>query len=273
MTRAKRWWTGRGALGLLLGLSVAAACVGAKPEPAAPVDGTADGAQSSWVTAQSSPGAAPPTGGYPAGGCPHGAIIDADRNFVRCLAPEEAAALIAPLQPGPAVAAAADAGPTPPPARDAGAPAVATAPPAVATAPPAAPVPADAGPADGGAAVAAPEKVPGPPPIVEFKPATFTSGDVPKIDQKLEKLAGKIEKCVADNGGLTGSTGSLKVQFLVRAQGKAEGVEVLGAKGVGKEAAECVRRLLKNRTVGTPSSDPVGVTVSLSFKPGPAPAP
>jgi len=38
------------------------------------------------------------------------------------------------------------------------------------------------------------------------------------------------------NGGLSGAAGSLKVQFLVRARGRAEGVEVASAKGVGAEA-------------------------------------
>ena len=58
----------------------------------------------------------------------------------------------------------------------------------------------------------------------------------------------------------------MKIQFLVQSRGRAEGVEVLAAKGVGAEAASCVRRLLKNKAIGAPSADPVGVTVVITFK-------
>jgi hypothetical protein len=113
--------------------------------------------------------------------------------------------------------------------------------------------------------------VPAPPPLVEVKPASFVSGDVPDLDKKLQKLVDSVAKCVADAGGLSGPSGSIKVQFLVRARGRAEGVEVLSAKGAGENAAECVRLLLKNRPVGAPTADPVGVTVTFSLKPAATP--
>jgi hypothetical protein len=102
---------------------------------------------------------------------------------------------------------------------------------------------------------------------VEVKAPTFESGDVPGAEKALTKVADGIGKCVADNGGLTRATGTLKIQFLVRARGRAEGVEVLSSQGISPEAAACVRQLLKNRNVGHPSSDPVGVTFVLNFKP------
>jgi hypothetical protein len=102
---------------------------------------------------------------------------------------------------------------------------------------------------------------------VEVKPPTFESGDVPGAEKALTKVADSIGRCIADNGGLSKATGTLKIQFLVRARGRAEGVEVLSSQGISPEAAACVRQFLKNRNVGHPSSDPVGVTVVLSFKP------
>jgi hypothetical protein len=92
------------------------------------------------------------------------------------------------------------------------------------------------------------------------------NGDVPNVAKRLEKASSDIAKCIADNGGLTASAGSLKIQFLVRVRGRAEGVEILSARGVTPEAQRCVRTLLKNKPVGAPSADPVGVTVTLSLK-------
>jgi hypothetical protein len=106
----------------------------------------------------------------------------------------------------------------------------------------------------------------GPPPLVEIGAAKFESGEVPRADKILGKLAGDIARCVADHGGLAGDAGSLKVQFLVRARGRAEGVEVTGEKGVGAEASACVRLLLKDRAIGAPTADPVGVTVTVTLK-------
>jgi len=242
----KRSWIARSSLGLTLGVVMLGACVGAMPEggaapgadPRASADGAADGG--------------------PDGGCPHGSLEDPHHGFVRCLEPHEKGADW--LPPASQPDAPADAGPD--------------------AAPPPSSPSADAGPPDSGTVVAAPAPEPtpapappGPPPIVEVKPPSFMSGDVPKIDQKLEKLSDKIAQCVADNGGLTAATGTLKVQFLVRVRGRAEGVEVVSSKGISDQAAECVRLLLKNRAVGTPSDDPVGVTVTFALKKGPESAP
>ncbi|MRG96477.1 hypothetical protein GF068_31815 [Polyangium spumosum] len=56
------------------------------------------------------------------------------------------------------------------------------------------------------------------------------------------------------------------MSFLVRVRGRAEGVEIESKKGVTEEAASCIRLLLKNKAVGAPSSDPVGVTVTFSLE-------
>ncbi|HVY47522.1 MAG TPA: hypothetical protein VHB21_16650, partial [Minicystis sp.] len=106
----------------------------------------------------------------------------------------------------------------------------------------------------------------GPPPIVEIGTPSFENGQVPKAEKALAKLSEGIARCVAEHGGLTARAGSMKIQFLVRARGRAEGVEVLSAKNVSREARDCVRLLVKNRSVGAPTADPVGVTVTLSLR-------
>ena len=111
-----------------------------------------------------------------------------------------------------------------------------------------------------------PAACPGPAPLVEIGAPKFENGEVTRVEKSLGKASGNLARCIADNGGLAGDSGSVKIQFLVRSRGRAEGVEVLAAKGVGAEAASCVRRLLKNRAIGAPSADPVGVTVVVTFK-------
>ncbi len=117
-----------------------------------------------------------------------------------------------------------------------------------------------------------------PPPSVSAAPATrpvtvtvadpkFTSGEAPKAKAAIEKLRSKIEKCVDDHGGLSGDRGEIVVQFLVRLEGVAEGVDVLRAKGVTPDAKTCVRDLIKKRSVGAPTSDPTGVELTLTLAP------
>ncbi|WP_437303889.1 hypothetical protein [Sorangium sp. So ce388] len=92
------------------------------------------------------------------------------------------------------------------------------------------------------------------------------NGDVPNVAKRLEKVSTDLAQCVADHGGLSGVSGSVKIQFLVRVRGRAEGVEILEARGVTSDAQRCIRQFLKNRAIGTPSADPVGVTVTLSLR-------
>ena len=46
-----------------------------------------------------------------------------------------------------------------------------------------------------------------------------------------------------------------------------EGVEIERSRGISSDAAACVKKLLKNKAVGAPTSDPVGVTLSIDVKP------
>lgn len=221
--------------------------------------------------------------------CRHGVLEDPHRGFVRCLAPDEKDAKWLPPAPQPEpVAAPPKAPPAPlvvaptpapsstpssvPPSAPSPTPSSATSPPfTVPPAPPAvasaAPPSSSSAPAASASAPAAPPPKPTAPPEVEVKPPTFESGDVPGAEKSLTKLSDSIAKCVADNGGLSKPTGTLKIQFLVRARGRMEGVEVLSSQGISPEGAACVRQFLKNRSVGHPTSDPVGVTVILNFKP------
>lgn len=176
--------------------------------------------------------------------CPNGALEDPHRGFVRCLFPEEKGA---PWLP-------------PPPERSAAAEDPKPSPPAQAEPVPAPPKPAPETKPEPAPAVSAE------PPSLEIKPLKFENGEVPAAEKALGKISKDICRCVADKGGMPKASGTLKIQFLVRAQGKAEGVEVLSSQGIAPEAGTCIQKLLKNRSVGHPTSDPVGVTVVLQFK-------
>lgn len=251
------------AAAMALGLSATLACVAASSVP---------DAHSAEVQPLTTPAGTAPTadalsadGGPPDGGCPHGALEDPHRGFVRCLDPGEKspfapegpdagppdAAPGAPGSPGDAPPPG-DSGPPGPPGNTAPAPTASATPTAAPTAPPPPPAPPK----------------PGPPPLVEMKTPKFENGNAPRVEKNLssKKVLDSIAKCVADAGGLTGKNPTLKVEFLVRARGKAEGVEVTPT-GVSTEAAKCVQTLLKNRSVGVPDADPVGVTVVYSLKP------
>ncbi|WP_437955652.1 hypothetical protein WME76_29675 [Sorangium sp. So ce119] len=206
------------------------ACVSAAAEGGASPASQQDSSGQGWVTAATQDAGAPR--------CPHGALEDPHRGFVRCLEPGEADAGWLPPPPQPE-----------PPPDDAGAPP---------------PDGGDAGPIDGGAPDAA--VVSAPPPVVEIKEPEFMNGDVPNVAKRLEKVSPDLAQCVADHGGLSGASGSVKIQFLVRVRGRAEGVEILEARGVTPDAQRCIRQFLKNRAIGTPSADPVGVTVTLSLR-------
>ena len=233
-----------------LGLAALASCAGAAPASGTPpqvdpLTAPADTAPSSDAAEaarrdkhepgdnRSDAGAPSDAGPGAAPRCPYGELSDPHRGFVRCLAPDERDAGWLPPPPQPAPPQAAD-------VPDAG---------AKDPTPPAAP----------GSA--------GPPPLVDIGTPKFENGDVPRTEKALTKAANEIASCVAQHGGLTAATGTIKVQFLVRNRGRAEGVEILGQKGVSPDAAACVRVLLKNKPIGPPTADPVGVTVTISLKP------
>jgi len=94
---------------------------------------------------------------------------------------------------------------------------------------------------------------------------SFESGEVPKAKAAIDKLKSRVEKCVNAEGGIPSDGASIKLQFLVRAQGIAEGVDVLDARNIGEKAGRCIRDAFKKKKVGPPSADPVGVIVTIDF--------
>jgi hypothetical protein len=93
----------------------------------------------------------------------------------------------------------------------------------------------------------------------------FNGGQIDLIERMLKKTRKRVGSCVDDNGGLSKSKGLVKLQFLVRSRGRAEGVEILKQRAMGDQAARCIRQVMKNRWVGTPSNDPVGVVFTYHF--------
>jgi hypothetical protein len=113
----------------------------------------------------------------------------------------------------------------------------------------------------------APEPPPAPaePPEVKVsEPKFIGDGTVPKVEAFLDKMKEAAAKCVADNGPVT--TGSIRIQFLVRLSGRAEGVDVQSATGVSEAAQHCVRDAFKHKQVGTPTADPTGVQFTYTFE-------
>jgi len=102
--------------------------------------------------------------------------------------------------------------------------------------------------------------------VVTVAAPKFEGGEVPRAEKFINGQIDGIAKCVATNGGIDGKKATVKLTFLVRARGRAEGVEVTSHKGIRDDAASCIRLLLKNRAVGAPSADPVGVTVTFTLE-------
>lgn len=105
-----------------------------------------------------------------------------------------------------------------------------------------------------------------PPEVRIGKPKYLTEGDVPLLPRMLDKARDEMARCVVDQGGLPGAEGALALQLLVRYRGRAEGVSVLSSRGLPSGAERCIRALLHNRWVGSPSADPVGLSVEIRLK-------
>lgn len=102
-----------------------------------------------------------------------------------------------------------------------------------------------------------------PPPEVELDKPTLTTGEIKDLDKRLDANKEAIATCVADNGGLEADKGSIKIQFLVQGAGKAEGVDILKREAVSEAAGKCIKDHLNKRDIGTPSEEPIGVTVVI----------
>jgi outer membrane biosynthesis protein TonB len=110
-----------------------------------------------------------------------------------------------------------------------------------------------------------PPPPPEPPSIEASEPKFLGDGTVPDVEKFLDKMKEATAQCLVDNAD-GAIEGSLRIQFLVRLSGRAEGVDILSAKGVNEAAQRCVRDAFRAKRVGTPTADPTGVTFTYTFE-------
>jgi hypothetical protein len=100
---------------------------------------------------------------------------------------------------------------------------------------------------------------------VAIEGLTFDSGDVPRAPAALDRIKKDFAKCAAEAATLKGEA-TIELRFLVRAPGRAEGVDVAQSRGMSSDIVRCVTSSLAGRSVGAPTSDPVAVSVTIRFK-------
>jgi hypothetical protein len=104
---------------------------------------------------------------------------------------------------------------------------------------------------------------------VEVGPVTVESGKLPEALRKLRAAKDKFRSCVNYPGALTQPNAEVRVRFLVRERGRAEGVTVSSRQGVSAKGARCVADVVDRRHVGSPSESMVGATAVIKFtRPG-----
>jgi hypothetical protein len=95
---------------------------------------------------------------------------------------------------------------------------------------------------------------------------SFEGGEVPRAAAALERIKKDFARCTATEPGLLKNDAAIELRFLVRAPGKAEGVDVVQSRGMSADIARCVASSLAGRPVGAPTSDPVGASFTVHFK-------
>lgn len=91
----------------------------------------------------------------------------------------------------------------------------------------------------------------------------FENGEVPHARAALERIKKDFAKCAVSEPGP--ADGTVEFRFIVRAPGKAEGVDVARVHGVSANIVRCATSALTLRSVGAPSADPVGVILTVRF--------
>jgi hypothetical protein len=172
-------------------------------------------------------------------GCLYGQVLDGHSGKIRCLSPEEVS------PPGPYDT----------PVVDGGADATGG-------------TPADAsqGARRDAAVDAGSPAVPLLPLAASIEGLTFEGGDVPRAAAAIDRMKKDFLRCAANERSPLKGEATVELRFLVRAPGKAEGVDVGGVRGMSADMVRCVRSALAGRSVGAPSSDPVGVSFSLRLR-------
>lgn len=184
------------------------------------------------MTLSSRTGSAQETSRYPYDpACPWGRLSNGKGMLVRCITKSESQALTASKPPAASPATAATA--------SASAPTASTDP------PPTAP--------DLGSASLASLTV------------AVDEGALPAAEKKLRAAKQRYEECIDKNGGLEKPDAEVRVRFLVRPRGRAEGVSVSHRSGASAQAADCVAHVVDRRWVGTPEAPLVGATAVFKF--------
>jgi len=95
---------------------------------------------------------------------------------------------------------------------------------------------------------------------------SFENGVAGRAHGSLKRVQGKMAECVDKEGGLKTQSARLKVLFLVRARGRAEGLIVASARNIPPKVVRCITKVIEAQPVGAPSNDPVGVTALIELK-------
>jgi hypothetical protein len=101
---------------------------------------------------------------------------------------------------------------------------------------------------------------------VTVGPVLAENGKLPAAARKLQSAQARFAQCVAQHGGLAASTGEVRVRFLVRERGRAEGVGVTRRRSVSKAAAQCIADVVDRRYVGLPDVPIVAATLVVKFE-------
>ena len=97
-------------------------------------------------------------------------------------------------------------------------------------------------------------------------PVLAEHGQLPEAVRKLQRAEDRFVACVMDHGGLTRDEGEVRVRFLVRERGRAEGVSVAKRRSLSAAAAKCVADVVDRRGVGLPDAPIVAATLVVKFK-------
>ncbi|MBN2191884.1 MAG: hypothetical protein JW751_03640 [Polyangiaceae bacterium] len=101
---------------------------------------------------------------------------------------------------------------------------------------------------------------------VEVGPIVADAGSLPLALGKLKVPSDRYLACVRDHGGVARDVGEVKVRFLVRERGRAEGVVVSKRTNVTEDAARCIADVVDRRFVGKPDEPMVGATLTVKVR-------
>ena len=101
---------------------------------------------------------------------------------------------------------------------------------------------------------------------VTVGPVLVEQGTLKAAERKLRDAADRYVQCVKQHGGLTRKEGEVRVRFLVRERGRAEGVGVFKRRSVNQAAARCIADVVDRRYVGLPDAPLVAATLVIKFR-------